>query len=96
MGSTKVSDEMMQLVLANVAPCTLPADAYGADPMRWAATRVPVWAWVTWPHRAAERVAGWATGWNDRVVAVAWETDRGERNTVVWRSAVTRRDPAMG
>ncbi|GAA1953431.1 hypothetical protein GCM10009816_12510 [Microbacterium aquimaris] len=90
-GSTKVSDEMLQLVLANVAPCTLPSDAYGPVPMEWVSPRVPVWAWVSWPHRAAERVAGWATGWNDRVVAVAWETDRGERSTIVWRSAVSRR-----
>jgi hypothetical protein len=50
-----------------------------------------VWAWISWPHKAAERVAAWVMGSNDRVVIVAWDTDRGERNTVVWRNAVTRR-----
>lgn len=91
MGSTLVTDEKLQIMLANVAPCTLPSSAYGPQPLQWTQKRVPVWAWISWPHRAAERVAGWVTGYNDRVVVVAWDTNRGERNTVVWRNAVTRR-----
>jgi hypothetical protein len=90
-GSTLVTDEKLQFVLENMAPCTLPAEAYGPQPIVWTPTREPVWAWVSWPHKTAERLPAWATGANDRVVIVAWDTDRGERNTVVWRSAVTRR-----
>jgi hypothetical protein len=90
-GSTLVTDAKLQFVLVYMAPCTLPAEAYGPQPIEWAQKRAPVWAWISWPHKAAERVAAWATGSNDRVVIVAWDTDRGERNTVVWRNAVTRR-----
>ena len=42
-------------------------------------------------RRMAERIAAHATGWNDRVVCVEWIGDRGTVNTMVWRSAVTRR-----
>jgi hypothetical protein len=90
-GSTLATDEKLQFVLDNMAPCTLPAEAYGPEPLTWTATRTPVWAWISWPHKAAERTPAWVMGANDRVVVVAWDTNRGERNTVVWRSAVTRR-----
>ena len=96
MGSTLVTDAKLQFVLENMAPCTLPAEAYGPRPIEWMPKREPVWAWVSWPHKTAERLPAWATGANDRVVIVAWDTDRGERNTVVWRSAVTRRAPGPG
>ena len=92
MGSTLVTDEKLQIVLAAMAPCTLPPEAYGPEPIEWIPRDRPlVWAWITWPYKVAERVPGWVMGANDRVVVVAWDTDRGERNTVVWRSAVTRR-----
>lgn len=91
MGSMKVTDEKLELVLANIAPCTLPAQAYGKSEVVWTRPGSPVWAWVTWPHRPAERIAAWAVGWNDRVVVVRWDTDRGDVQTVVWRTAVTRR-----
>jgi len=94
MGSTLVTDEKLQIMLANVAPLTLPAQAYGPQPVEWVKDRPPVWAWVSWPHRPAERVAGFAVGWNDRVVVVEWETSAGTRNTVVWRNAVARRRPS--
>jgi hypothetical protein len=90
-GSTLVTDAKLQFVLENMAPCTLPAEAYGPQPIQWTSNRAAVWAWISWPHRAAERLPAWVMGANDRVVVVAWDTDRGERNTVVWRSAVTRR-----
>ena len=90
-GSTLVTDAKLQFVLENMAPCTLPAEAYGPQPIAWTPSRAAVWAWISWPHRAAERLPAWVMGANDRVVVVAWDTDRGERNTVVWRSAVTRR-----
>ncbi|MGC5224893.1 hypothetical protein ACPW96_20200 [Micromonospora sp. DT81.3] len=91
MGSTLVTDEKLQVVLANVAPCTLPKDDYGPEPLQWLKSRVAVCAWVSWPHLAAERIPAWAVGMNDRVYVVAWDIDRGERNTVVWRNAVTCR-----
>lgn len=92
MGSTLVSDEKLQIVLGAMAPCTLPPDAYGPEPLTWISSNRPlVWAWITWPYRVAERVPARVMGSNDRVVIVAWDTDRGERNTVVWRNAVTRR-----
>ena len=75
-------------------PITLPQQAYGPHSIEWAegADRRPVWAWVSWPHKPAERVAATATGWNDRVVIVEWNSPTGTRDTVVWRNAVTRRD----
>lgn len=75
-------------------PCTLPLQAYGPNPIEWVPqgqTRPSVWAWITWSHDVAERVPAFATGWNDRVVIVEWDTARGTRNVVVWRNAVTRR-----
>ena len=96
MGSTLVTDEKLQFVLENMAPCTLPPEAYGPQPIEWTPKRTPVWAWISWPHKAAERLPAWVMGANDRVVIVAWDTSRGERNTVVWRSAVTRRQSAGG
>lgn len=96
MGSVKVTDEKLELVLANMAPCTLPQQAYGSGALHWERPGQPVWAWVTWPHRAAERVSAFAIGWNDRVVMVRWDTARGEVQTVVWRNAVTSRKPAPG
>ena len=96
LGSTKVTDEKLQFVLDNMAPCTLPAAAYGPHALEWTRERQPVWAWITWPHRPAERLAGWVMAANDRVCVVAWDTERGERNTVVWRNAVTRRRPDAG
>lgn len=74
------------------SPCTLPQQAYGPNPIEWAGRQRPsVWAWISWPDRPAERTPAVATGWNDRVVIVEWMTDRGTRNVVVWRNAVTRR-----
>ncbi len=72
-------------------PCTLPASAYGPTKIEWIRPHPPVWAWITWPDRPAERIAAFATGWNDRVVIVKWYGPRGEQDTVVWRNAVTRR-----
>ena len=75
-------------------PCTLPQQAYSPNPIEWVRQgqiRPSVWAWITWPHDAAQRVPAVATGWNDRVVIVEWNTDRGTRSVVVWRNAVTRR-----
>lgn len=83
-----------QLASAPAPPCTLPQQAYGPQPIEWVPagqTRPPVWAWISWPDDVAERVPAVACGWNDRVVIVEWMTDRGTRNVVVWRNAVTRR-----
>lgn len=91
MGSTKVSEQMLDVVMAAIAPCTLPLAAYGPQPIEWYRDAVSVWAWISWPHRAAERVEAVARGWNDRVVVVEWYAERGTLSTVVWRNAVTRR-----
>jgi len=75
-------------------PLTLPAQAYGPQPIEWVQpprSKPPVWVWVQWPDRPAERIAAFASGWNDRVVIVEWSGSGGTRDTVVWRNAVTRR-----
>lgn len=79
---------------ASSAPCTLPTPAYGPEPLEWAKTgeRPSVWAWITWPGRPATREQAVAHGWNDRVVVVHFDGPTGTLNTVVWRSAVRRRD----
>ena len=73
------------------APCTLPQQVFGPDPVRWTREQPPVWVWVSWPDRAAERIAAYARGWNDRVVIVAWYGPRGQVDCVVWRNAVAHR-----
>lgn len=73
------------------SPCTLPQQAYGPNPIEWAKKRPSVWVWITWPEGPATRIAAFAKGWNDRVVIVEWYSERGQRDTVVWRNAVTRR-----
>ncbi|WP_424447537.1 hypothetical protein [Microbacterium arborescens] len=85
------ADERTQHVLMRIPPCTIPMQAYGPRPLEWPSSRPAVWAWVSWPHKPAERVAAIAHGWNDRVVVVHWMSPAGELNTVVWRYAVTRR-----
>ena len=72
-------------------PVTLPAQAYGREPIEWARERPPVWVWVQWDRGPATRIAAWARGWNDRVVVVEWTGEHGTRDTVVWRQAVSRR-----
>ncbi|WP_203135346.1 hypothetical protein [Microbacterium sp. JZ31] len=94
MGSAKVSEQMLDVVMAAIAPCTLPQAAYGPQSIEWHRDPQPVWAWISWPHKAAERVEGVARGSNDRVVMIEWYGDRGTLNTVVWRSAVRRRAPS--
>jgi|GEM_PF-1136022 len=84
-----------RIAQAGTPPVTLPQQAYGPEPIHWVskgAARPSVWVWVSWPHQPAERLAGYATGWNDRVVVVEWNSPTGTRDTVVWRNAVTRRD----
>ena len=96
MGSTKVSEQMLEVALSAIAPCTLPRAAYGPQPIEWHHDPVSVCAWISWPHRAAERVEAVARGWNDRVVVVEWYAERGTLSTVVWRNAVTRRSSSSG
>lgn len=79
------------LLEASPPPCTLPQQAYGPQHLVWAKSRLPVWAWISWPDRPAERIAAFARGWNDRVVNVSWYGPRGEVDCVVWRNAVTHR-----
>lgn len=79
---------------ARPRPTTLPTAAYGPHKIEWVPRGQPVppvWAWITWPDRPAERIAAFAKGWNDRVVVVQWSGPTGTLDTVVWRNAVTRR-----
>lgn len=91
MGSTKVSDEKIARAAAAVAPVTLPPQAWGPAKVEWFDLPRPVWVWVSWPNRAAERSEGWAIGSNDRVVIVNVPCDGGHWQPVVWRNAVTVR-----
>lgn len=91
MGSTRVSDEMVARVLASIAPCTLQPETWGARAIEWYANKRPVWAWVTWPNRAATREPAWATGGNDRVVMLEVPCEGGHWAPVVWRNAVSVR-----
>lgn len=77
------------------APCTLPMQAYGPQPIEWHRAQPPeVWSWVSWRDGPATRIPAVATGWNDRVVIVEWEAAGGKQSVVVWRSAVAWRRPA--
>lgn len=82
-----------RIAQAEPTPLTLPMQAYGREPVQWVKgeAKPPVWAWISWPHKPAERVPAFAVGWNTLVVVVEWHTVTGTRNTVVWRNAVTRR-----
>lgn len=91
MGSTKVSEEKLALMLARPAVLTLPVQAYGPHPIVWADEAPPVWVWISWAAAPAERIPGYAKGWNDRVVIVEWNGSGGLRSTTVWRNAVTKR-----
>lgn len=91
MGSTKVSDEKLARVITSVKPITLPMQAYGPQKVEWFERKHPVWAWVSWPDRAAERMEAWALGANDRVVILEVPCDGGHWSPVVWRNAVTVR-----
>lgn len=91
MGSTRVTGEKLDRALASVAPCTLPTPAWGRERIEWFEERRPVWVWVSWPDRPAERVPGWAVAANDRVVFVHVPCPGGHWEPVVWRNAVTVR-----
>lgn len=93
MGSNKVSDAKLERVLASIAPTTLPMQAFGPGPVEWFERPRPVWAWVQWPHRSAERVACWAHAANDRVVFLRVPCEGGHWEPVVWRNAVHVRRP---
>ncbi len=75
----------------HIAPCTLQPETWGAGPIEWYAQKRAVWAWVTWPNRAATREAAWATGGNDRVVMLEVPCEGGHWAPVVWRNAVSVR-----
>jgi hypothetical protein len=70
-GSTKVTDGKLDQTLERQSPVTLPQPAYGAQPIEWFKDRRPVWVWVQWRDRPAQRLPGWAVGANDRVVMIA-------------------------
>jgi hypothetical protein len=87
-----LNDQRILQASAQLAPCTLPQQAYGPEPVQWAKGRKPeVWVWITWRDAPATRIPAVAAGWNDRVVVVEWEAVGGRRSVVVWRNAVTQR-----
>lgn len=71
----------------------VPQGAFGPNEIVWVmGSKPPVWAWIPWHEGPMTRVAGFAYGWNDRVVAVEWsEPVGGTRTIIVWRNAVTKR-----
>ncbi|SFS07627.1 hypothetical protein SAMN04487846_2262 [Microbacterium sp. cf046] len=87
-----LNDQRILQATAQLAPCTLPLQAYGPEPITWAKGRPPeVWVWITWGDAPASKIPAVAAGWNDRVVIVEWEAQGGRRSVVVWRNAVTVR-----
>lgn len=81
-----------RITAAEPAPCTLPQQAHGPQSIQWVRERrPPVWVWVTWPQKPAERLPAFATGWNDRVVVAELTGEAGTRSVVVWRNAVSHR-----
>lgn len=89
-----LNDQRIAQSVAQDSPCTLPASAYGPQPLEWARGRAPeVWAWISWRDAPSTKIPAVAAGWNDRVVIVEWEAPGGRRSVVVWRNAVTRRSP---
>lgn len=87
-----LNDRRIAQASAVAAPCTLPMQAYGPEPIEWASQpHPPVWAWITWRDGPATRIPAVAAGWNDRVVIVEWEAAGGRQSVVVWRNAVTQR-----
>lgn len=89
----RLNDQRILQATAQLAPCTLPQQAYGPEPIQWVSGRPPeVWAWITWRDAPASKIPAVAEGWNDRVVVVGWEAPGGRRSVVVWRNAVTRRN----
>lgn len=87
-----LNDQRIEQAAEQLAPCTLPHQAFGPQPIEWQRGRNPeVWAWITWRDGPATKIPAVAAGWNDRVVVVEWEALGGRRSVVVWRNAVTRR-----
>lgn len=88
-----LNDRKIVQAAADLTPTTLPQQAYGPNPIVWAArdAQPPVWAWVSWRNAPASKIPAVAAGWNDRVVVVEWEAPGGRRSVVVWRNAVTHR-----
>lgn len=83
---------MLHRVLSSIAPVTLPMQALGSSPIVWLDTRLPVWAWISWPHTAAERLPGFALAMNDLGVCVEIQPTIYTRwQPWVWRTAVTHR-----
>lgn len=82
---------MIARAVSSAAPVTLPQQAYGPDPIVWFDSPRPVWAWVSWKDRPAERLPCLAAGANDRVVILDVHTNGGAWSPVVWRNAVTVR-----
>lgn len=82
-------------VQARPAPVTLPPAAWGPEPVEWypSGEQQAVWVWIQWVDGIAEHLPGTAVGWNERVVNVHFVHAGGTRDTMVWRNAVTRRDP---
>lgn len=92
----KLNDLRIAQASAQDSPTTLPQQAFGPEPIVWAARgqQPKVWAWISWRDAPASRIPAVAAGWNDRVVIVEWEQLGGRRSIVVWRNAVTQRRQA--
>lgn len=86
------SERSIDAFLSSHAPISLPPSAWAPDPLEWLAEPAPAWMWISWPHRATERLPGYVLATTRRVCVVAVATGPGQRwEPVVWRNAVTRR-----
>ncbi len=51
-----LNDQRIRQATAHLAPCTLPQQAYGPQPIEWQRTRPPeIWAWITCVMRPLRR-----------------------------------------
>lgn len=77
--------------MRNPRPVTLPQQAWGPQPLEYAANndRPAVRVWVQFNVGPARRCDALAVGWNDQVVIVELVNDGGMQ-PVVWRTAVSK------
>lgn len=85
-----------RLLNAPPSPMTLPMQAFGPREIEWTQARPPVWVWVQFPDRPAERRKGYVKGHNDRVCVVWVDGLGGGWEIVVWRNAVSHRSVDVG
>jgi hypothetical protein len=65
-----LNDQRILQATAQLAPCTLPQQAYGSEPIQWQRGRAPeVWAWISWRDAPATKIPAVAVA--DATVSVS-------------------------